>query len=42
MIAESEPRRGELAEFDDELTDEALDRPPARSAFICVGLCGEE
>jgi hypothetical protein len=42
MIAESEPRRGEGAEFVDELTDEALDRPPAGSAFICVGLCGEE
>ena len=30
------------AEFVDQLSDEALDRPPVGNAFICVGLCGEE
>jgi hypothetical protein len=42
MITENEPRRGEGAEFTEELSDEALDRPPVGSAFICVGICGSE
>jgi hypothetical protein len=42
MTAESESRRGEGAEFDDELSDESLDRPPAGCALICMGLCGSE
>ena len=35
-------RELDAADFVDELSDEAFDRPPAGSAFICVGLCGEE
>ena len=42
MTAESERRRGEGAEFDDELSDESLDRPTAGCALICMGLCGSE
>jgi len=42
MTAEIEPRRGEGADFDDELSDESLDRPTAGCALICMGLCGSE
>jgi hypothetical protein len=42
MTAAIESRGGEGAEFDDELSDESLDRPTAGCALICVGLCGSE
>jgi hypothetical protein len=32
----------EASEFDDELSDESLDRPPVGAALICMGLCGSE
>ena len=37
-----EPRKSASAEFDDELSDELLDRPAAGAAPICVGWCGSE
>ena len=33
---------GVEAGIDDELSDEALDRPVYGSALICVGICGQE
>ena len=42
MTAEIESRRGELPEFDDELSDESLDRPAVGVGLICMGLCGSE
>jgi len=42
MTAEIESRRSEGAEFDGELSDESLDRPPAGCALICMGVCGSE
>jgi hypothetical protein len=37
-----EHQEPDAAEFVDELSDEALDRPPVGSAFICMGICGSE
>ena len=37
-----EQRERDSPEFVDELSDEALDRPPAGNVFICVGICGSE
>jgi hypothetical protein len=42
MTGEIEPQRNALAEFDDELSDESLDRLPVGAAIICMGLCGSE
>ena len=44
MSAENRIEQQELdaAEFVDELSDDALDRPLVGSAFICVGICGSE
>ena len=37
-----ERQRLDAAEVADELSDDALDRPPVGSAFICLGICGSE
>jgi hypothetical protein len=37
-----EKQERDSAEYVDELSDEALDRPAVGSAFICVGICGSE
>jgi hypothetical protein len=42
MTKTIEPRKSAGPEFDDELSDESLDRPAADSAQVCVGWCGSE
>jgi hypothetical protein len=36
----NQPREAQASEFDDELSDETLDRPPA--ALFCGGPCASE